>query len=164
MARKQVQKKASSLSKSKSLLTPKHSAKQPHTMEELLASTGYALKGIKKGALVEGAISYVSPGEITVDIGGNVSIENDAGITLNAGSTANFTVAGNWSVGASGTFTAGTSTVTFDAGDSGNTIDSGGDSFYSVKFIVTMIFTMSFLIIRLAVGLFKQALPPSQTT
>ena len=39
-------------------------------MEELLASTGYALKGIKKGALVEGAISYVSPGEITVDIGG----------------------------------------------------------------------------------------------
>src|SRR3989344_8197485 len=70
MARKQVQKKASSLSKSKALLTPKHSAKQPHTMEELLASTGYALKGIKKGALVEGAISYVSPGEITVDIGG----------------------------------------------------------------------------------------------
>lgn len=43
---------------------------QAQTMEELLASTGYQLKGVKKGDLVEGTISRVSPKEITVDTGG----------------------------------------------------------------------------------------------
>lgn len=42
----------------------------PMTMEELLSMTGYQLRGIKKGDVVEGTISHVSPREITVDIGG----------------------------------------------------------------------------------------------
>jgi small subunit ribosomal protein S1 len=46
------------------------STKSPQTMEELLAMTGYALKGVKKGDVVEGVITGVSPKEITVDIGG----------------------------------------------------------------------------------------------
>ncbi|MDO8451841.1 MAG: S1 RNA-binding domain-containing protein [bacterium] len=41
----------------------------PKTMEELLAQTGYPLKGVKKGDVVEGKITRVSPKEITVDIG-----------------------------------------------------------------------------------------------
>lgn len=43
--------------------------KQPQTMEELLAITGYQLKGLKKGDVIEGTIRRVSPKEITVDIG-----------------------------------------------------------------------------------------------
>ncbi len=50
-------------------LSPKLSAKQPQTMEELLAATGYALKGVKKGDVVEGTITRVNPKEVTVDIG-----------------------------------------------------------------------------------------------
>lgn len=38
-------------------------------MEELLAMTGYQLTGLKKGDVVEGTVSRVSPKEITVDIG-----------------------------------------------------------------------------------------------
>ena len=49
---------------------PSKSPKQPQTMEELLAMTGYALKGVKKGDVIEGAIGRVSPNEITIDIGG----------------------------------------------------------------------------------------------
>lgn len=49
--------------------SPKPSKKSPQTMEELLAATGYTLKGVKKGDLVEGTITRVSPREITVDIG-----------------------------------------------------------------------------------------------
>lgn len=41
----------------------------PQTMEELLAATGYQLKGLKKSDVIEGTISRVSPKEITVDIG-----------------------------------------------------------------------------------------------
>jgi len=41
----------------------------PQTMEELLASTGYALKGFKKGDVIEGAVSFVSPKEVRIDIG-----------------------------------------------------------------------------------------------
>src|SRR3989344_5451443 len=44
--------------------------KEPQTMEELLAMTGYGLKGVKKGDVVEGTISSVLPKEILVDIGG----------------------------------------------------------------------------------------------
>ncbi len=39
-------------------------------MEELLAMTGYSLKGVKKGDVVEGVIGRVAPNEITIDIGG----------------------------------------------------------------------------------------------
>ncbi len=42
----------------------------PQTMEELLASAHYTLKGVKKGDVVEGKITRVSRSEITVDIGG----------------------------------------------------------------------------------------------
>src|SRR3989344_6543134 len=41
----------------------------PQTMEELLSLTGYNLKGVKKGDVVEGAITRVNPKEITIDIG-----------------------------------------------------------------------------------------------
>jgi ribosomal protein S1 len=52
-------------------VTPaKKSTKAPQTMEELLAITGYSLKGVKKGDVVEGAVTRVNPKEITVDIGG----------------------------------------------------------------------------------------------
>lgn len=43
--------------------------KSPQTMEELLSVTGYALKGVKKGDVVEGTITRVNPKEVTVDIG-----------------------------------------------------------------------------------------------
>jgi small subunit ribosomal protein S1 len=45
-------------------------ASVPQTMAELLSQTGYNLKGVKKGDLVEGKITRVSPKEITIDIGG----------------------------------------------------------------------------------------------
>lgn len=38
-------------------------------MEELLAATGYQLKGLKKGDVVEGVVRRVSPKELTIDIG-----------------------------------------------------------------------------------------------
>lgn len=48
----------------------KASSKSPQTMDELLALTGYKLRGVKKGDVVEGVINSVSPKEITIDIGG----------------------------------------------------------------------------------------------
>ena len=45
-------------------------SKSPQTMEELLKMTGYNLKGVKKGDIVSGKITGVSPKEITIDIGG----------------------------------------------------------------------------------------------
>lgn len=45
-------------------------SKEPTTMEELLAATGYNLKGVKKGDVVEGKITRVNPKEITIEIGG----------------------------------------------------------------------------------------------
>lgn len=44
--------------------------KTPQTMDELLAMTGYTLKGVKKGDVVEGIIARVAPNEITIDTGG----------------------------------------------------------------------------------------------
>lgn len=44
-------------------------SKTPQTMEELIAMTGYTLKGVKKGDIVEGKVSYISPKEVRVDIG-----------------------------------------------------------------------------------------------
>lgn len=40
------------------------------TMEELLAQTGYSLKGLKKGDVVTGVVTRVSPKEVTIEIGG----------------------------------------------------------------------------------------------
>ncbi len=48
----------------------KSSKKSPQTMEDLLASTGYTLKGVKKGDVVEGTVMRVGRSEVTVDIGG----------------------------------------------------------------------------------------------
>ncbi|EKD87440.1 MAG: 30S ribosomal protein S1 [uncultured bacterium] len=58
------------MAKAKSKSSPKSTIKNVQTMDELLAATGYNLKGVKKGDLVEGTITRVSPKEITVDIGG----------------------------------------------------------------------------------------------
>lgn len=75
-------------------LSPYPSAKQPQTMEELLALTGYTLKGVKKGDVVEGTITRVTPKEVTIDIGGKTEgvvidreLENykDALMALNPG-------------------------------------------------------------------------------
>lgn len=44
-------------------------SKSPQTMEELLAHTGYVLKGIKKGDVIEGTVARVAPKEVTIDIG-----------------------------------------------------------------------------------------------
>ncbi len=44
--------------------------KSPTTMEELLRSTGYVIKGFKKGEVLEGTITRVSPKEILINIGG----------------------------------------------------------------------------------------------
>jgi small subunit ribosomal protein S1 len=46
------------------------STSNPQTMEELLAQTGYTLKGIKKGDTVQGRITRVTAKEILVDVGG----------------------------------------------------------------------------------------------
>ena len=48
----------------------KGSSPPPQTMEELLARTGYSLKGVKKGDTVEGIVSRVTHKEVTIDIGG----------------------------------------------------------------------------------------------
>lgn len=50
--------------------TSKPSKISPQTMEELLASTGYVIKGFKKGEVIEGTITRVSPKEILINIGG----------------------------------------------------------------------------------------------
>ena len=50
--------------------SPKKTTKEPQTMEDLLTMTGYVLKGVKKGDVVEGTITRVTPKEMTVDIGG----------------------------------------------------------------------------------------------
>jgi len=40
------------------------------TMEELLSQTGYSLKGLRKGDVVEGTVTRVTPKEVTIEIGG----------------------------------------------------------------------------------------------
>ncbi|MDP3998724.1 MAG: S1 RNA-binding domain-containing protein [bacterium] len=42
---------------------------QPQTMAELLDQTGYTIHGLKRGDLVEGKITYLSPHEILIDVG-----------------------------------------------------------------------------------------------
>ncbi|MCK4520245.1 hypothetical protein KAT95_00015 [Candidatus Parcubacteria bacterium] len=77
----------------------------------------------------------------TVTLGAAIDVENDLTIsnvasTLDVGSNYAINVAGSWSN--SGTFTAGTGTVTFDSGDTGETIVSGGTgsgkTFYDIVF------------------------------
>jgi len=43
---------------------------EPKTMEELLAQTGYVIRGVKKGAILDGIITKVTGKEIMIDIGG----------------------------------------------------------------------------------------------
>jgi len=45
------------------------SKREPQTMEELLKQTGYELKGLKKGQLVEGVVTEVTKKMILIDIG-----------------------------------------------------------------------------------------------
>lgn len=54
---------------SKPSVVKSKSSVHPQTMEELLAVTGYQLKGVRKGNVVSGVIARVTPREITVDIG-----------------------------------------------------------------------------------------------
>jgi len=72
------------------------SDKIPTTMDELIAQVGYTLKGIRKGDVVEGKITRVTPKEITIDIGGKTEgvvidreLENyrDMLMALNVGDT-----------------------------------------------------------------------------
>lgn len=42
---------------------------EPETMEELLAQTGYKLRGLKRGDIVEGVVTDTSAHEIHIDIG-----------------------------------------------------------------------------------------------
>lgn len=46
------------------------STKEPQTMEELLASTGYQFKGLKKGEKVDGIITEITPKTLFIDIAG----------------------------------------------------------------------------------------------
>ncbi len=50
--------------------TKKSSAKAPQTMEELLATSLFQPKPIKRGSVVEGTIVSITPVEVLVDIGG----------------------------------------------------------------------------------------------
>ncbi len=57
----------------KSSLTSSPSTKskssEPQTMEALLSSTGYQLRGFKRGDIIEGTIISITPSEIAIDIG-----------------------------------------------------------------------------------------------
>ncbi len=70
----------------------------------------------------------------TIDANGDVTITSKG--VLAASTTANFTVVGTWTN--SGTFTAGSGTVTFDGTASGKTINTGGvgvgKNFYNLTF------------------------------
>ena len=48
----------------------KTSRVEPSTMEELLSQTGYQIKGVKRGEIVEGTILSISPRHLLLDIGG----------------------------------------------------------------------------------------------
>jgi len=69
MATKKTNDKPETVTEEKST-SPHASSKQPQTMDELLAQTGYIIKGFKKGEVLEGTITRVSPKEILINIGG----------------------------------------------------------------------------------------------
>lgn len=48
------------------------SASAPKTMEELLKTTGYKLRGLKKGSVVEGVLTEISKKALFIDIGAKV--------------------------------------------------------------------------------------------
>lgn len=53
-----------------SLKTPlKHPAKEPTSMEELMAATGYRFQGLKKGQIVTGMITEIGKKQMLIDIG-----------------------------------------------------------------------------------------------
>ena len=54
---------------SKPAEAPKKSSKKASSMEELLANTGYTLKGLKKGDTVQAVITRISAREIALDTG-----------------------------------------------------------------------------------------------
>lgn len=64
-----IEKEKKSSSSTTHNLKPSAAKRSPATMEELLAATGYQLKGVRKGNVVPGVITRVTPREITVDIG-----------------------------------------------------------------------------------------------
>lgn len=45
------------------------SGREASTMEELLAETGYELRGVRRGDLLDGVVAAVSPREVLVDVG-----------------------------------------------------------------------------------------------
>lgn len=53
----------------KKVAVKKVSGKKPQTMEELLETTGYELKGLKKGQKVEGLVTDITKKMILIDIG-----------------------------------------------------------------------------------------------
>lgn len=71
----------------------------------------------------------------TISVAGNVTIANNATFVSTSG---NFSVGGNWSLGATAAvFTASSGTVTFTATDTGNTISgdmAGSNAFYNLIF------------------------------
>lgn len=48
----------------------KTSVKEPQTMEELLVSTGYKFKGLKRGEMIDGVVTEINPKNLFIDIGG----------------------------------------------------------------------------------------------
>lgn len=58
------------LESSKEEVVTSNSQKEPETMEELLAQTGYTLRGFKRGDVLEGVITSVSSREVLIDVGG----------------------------------------------------------------------------------------------
>lgn len=56
-------------SSTKTSESKKTSVKGATTMEELLASSGYTLKGLKKGDVIEGVITRITSKEIAIDTG-----------------------------------------------------------------------------------------------
>jgi len=61
--------KAGLIVKSGEVKKTSKNTREPETMEELLAQTGYQLKGYKRGEIVEGTISSITPREVLIDLG-----------------------------------------------------------------------------------------------
>jgi len=68
-AKKAVKKASKKVVKKTVKKTVKKADKKPQTMEELLAQTGYKLKGLKKGQKVKGVVTDVTKKMILIDIG-----------------------------------------------------------------------------------------------
>ncbi len=98
-----------------------------------VASGTYAVGGdltIGHASSTNADILDVETNDSILDVNGSVTITSKG--TLQASSTAAFTVGANWTN--SGTFTSGTGTVTFDAGAANKTITTGGSAFNNLTF------------------------------